>query len=193
MLGQRKGQVAVEFMFMFILVGMLMAYIFKFAVTTAALEYREYAAFMVGRAITASAVSYTEKATKASMVNSLYNDSAGMKVTKAGSPPNDLQCSENIGEGRDNAFKNAITYGTGSDYASVSNTGIACSITLGEILPVSTEEFKVVIESMTGSEISDTHCNCEMDFNNDWAACVSNPLENPPAVNSGGGLLDNGC
>jgi len=47
----KKGQVAVEFLIMFILCASLLFYIFYFAVSLSALQYQQYVTFMIGRAI----------------------------------------------------------------------------------------------------------------------------------------------
>lgn len=60
-LNNSEGQVAIEFILMFILVAFIVFYIWNLCIGISALQLREYATFMVGRAVTASYKTYDEK------------------------------------------------------------------------------------------------------------------------------------
>lgn len=75
------GQVAVEFILMFVIVSVIVIYIWNLSIGLAALQVREYASFMVGRAITAAYDSNDKKSSAASAVMSLYN--GGESITSS--------------------------------------------------------------------------------------------------------------
>jgi hypothetical protein len=169
MVGRNKlkdtaGQVAVEFILMFIIVAFIIFYIWRLSLSLAALQIREYATFMVGRAITASYETDAEKANRASQVMEMYNGSDGFAVSDVIASP--LYC--NItGNGN-----RAVWGNTGElDWDSVSDTGVACGIMLNSIMPVGAA-LPVVSESMTWSEISDAHCRCALQFDKMWKDCL---------------------
>jgi len=190
-INNKKAQVAVEFLFMFIVSAVVIIYIFYFALSLSALQYRQYATFMVGRAITSSSPSYDNKRMRASAIRTSYDStpSSKMEVTK------NFLCSISNANAAD-GFRNVLKYWSGDldnpRYDIFSTAGIACSVDMPYILPniiagTGGETLEVAIESMTGSEISDDHCRCLLDFKKKWKECLEE--------NVGGGLaiIDNGC
>jgi len=186
----KKGQVAIEFLFMFILCSSLLFYIFYFAVSLSALQYQQYVTFMIGRAITSSSPSYDEKAKRANAVMASFQttDSSKLKVV---SPP---VCSINDPS---HGFRNILQYWSdpqiGLDYSTFSTTGIACSVEMSQVLPGllmgSQKSLKVAIESMTGSEMSDDHCKCLVnDYTRLWSDCLP-----PGGAGASTAVIDNGC
>ncbi len=187
----KKGQVAIEFLMMFILCSSLLFYIFYFAVSLSALQYQQYVTFMIGRAITSSSPTYDEKAKRANAVMASFQmtDSSKLHVV---TPP---VCSINDSS---TGFRNILQYwddpNIGLSYSTFSTAGIACSVEMSQVLPGilmgSKQSLKVAIESMTGSEMSDDHCQCLVnDYNKLWKDCLapSGGAGTNPAI------IDNGC
>ena len=56
-----KGQVAVEFIMMFVVCVSVLIYIFYLSFSLASVQYKNYITFMIGRAVAASAPTYAEK------------------------------------------------------------------------------------------------------------------------------------
>jgi len=191
-INNKKAQVAVEFLFMFIVSAVVIIYIFYFALSLSALQYRQYATFMVGRAVTSSSPSYEKKSKKALEIQTSYDStpSSKMEVSK------NFLCSIS-NSAADIGFRNVLRYWSSEKinkprYDIFSTAGIACSVDMPYILPniiagTSGDPFQVAIESMTGSEISEDHCKCLLDFKKKWEECLHE--------NIGGGLaiIDNGC
>jgi Class III signal peptide len=188
----KKGQVAVEFLLMFILVISVIIYAFYFAVSFAALNYRSYQTFMVGRAILSSSDSYATKLTRATTVNDMYEQSLDTAIKNNISKTFTCDFSGNNAIG----FRGIMDYGFKPDFDVFSNAGIACSVYANYILPAVVtrsggNQLKVALESMTGSEITDDHCLCALDPNNTWGGClqsVSQSSSNQPLF-----YIDNGC
>ncbi|MCX6113135.1 MAG: hypothetical protein NTY22_07655 [Proteobacteria bacterium] len=185
----RRGQVAVEFLIMFILSASLLFYIFYFAISLSALQYQQYVTFMVGRAITSSSSTYADKSTRANAVLASFSGTDSSKLLVVSAPV----CSINDSS---TGFRNIMKYWggnqTGLRYSTFSTAGIACNVQMSQVLPNillgSKNNLTVAIESMTGSEISDDHCKCLInDYNNTWEDCLT----------SGGTanavMIDNGC
>jgi Flp pilus assembly protein TadG len=176
-LKDKKGQVAVEFVFMFVICASLLIYVFYFAISLATLQNREYGAFMVGRSITSSSQNDTTKKANAAKTLAMYNGTTSSGYSIVSKLTCDLDQS--------NGFRDILNYGAGAGYDVVSTTGIACSVTMPFVLPLG-KPLNVAIEAMTGSEITNDHCSCALDFKRGWKNCFSS-----------GGLersyIDNGC
>ena len=190
----KKGQVAVEFLFMFIIASTLLIYIFYFALSLSALQYKQYITYMVGRAITSSSPTYADKSNRATLVLGMYNGTDSSKLAVAGAPVCSIDDSST-------GFRYLMDYWPGDpiagkpSYRISSTAGIACSVTLPNVLPGillgKSTSLAVAIESMTGTEMSDDHCKCLLDFTKTWEDCL-------PLPGGGGGLptyaiIDNGC
>ncbi len=182
--GSKKGQVAVEFVMMFVLVISVIIYAFYFAVSFAALHYRSYEVFMIGRAILASSKSYGDKLSRANEVKAKY-DGASV-ITAVSAPVCDLNPS--------NGFRGIMDYGFPSGFNISSNAGIACSVYANYLLPgiitrSSGNQLMLALESMTGSEISDDHSQCAMDPKNKWMDCLASSATGGSVLNV---IADNG-
>ncbi|MEI6080218.1 MAG: hypothetical protein WCQ53_06265 [bacterium] len=183
----KKGQVAVEFLIMFILAASLLFYIFYFAISLSALQYKQYVTFMVGRAITSSSKTYSLKGSRAGIIKSSFDITDSSKDMRAVSNPVcPLDDQGAVGSG----FRGLLNYGFAPNYNVFSNAGIACSVDLSQVLPNilmgKAGKLTVAIESMTGSEMSDAHCRCLLDFNKTWNDCLTEG-------GAGDALIDNGC
>jgi hypothetical protein len=187
----KKAQVAVEFLFMFIISASVIIYIFYFALSLSALQYRQYVAFMVGRAVTSSSKNYDTKRVRAVAVQSSYDmtPSSKMDVSQG------FQCSVNSSDAGQ-GFRNILQYWSGTldteRYDIFSTAGIACSVKMPYILPniiagTGGQTLELAIESMTGSEISNEHCRCLLDFKKDWKECLGESVGGNLAI------ADNDC
>jgi hypothetical protein len=188
----KRAQVAVEFLFMFIIAAALIIYIFYFALSLSVLQYRQYLTFMVGRAVSSSSKDYETKRVRAVAVQSVYDmtESSKMDVSK------DFVCSldaSDAGKG----FRNVLQYWSGDvdkpRYDIFSTAGIACSVEMPYILPniisgTGGKSLKLAIESMTGSEISNEHCRCLLDFKKTWEDCLSEQVGGQDLA-----IVDNDC
>ena len=174
--GSKKGQVAVEFIMMFVLVISIIIYAFYFAISFAAIHYRSYEVFMVGRAILSSSKSYNDKSLQANKIKAEYD--AAAQITAVTAPVCEIDPA--------NGFRGIMDYGYPTGFNISSNAGIACSVYANYLLPAiitrsSGNKLQVAIESMTGSEISDDHVRCAMDPGKTWMDCLSA---------AGGSLID---
>ena len=191
-LNNKKAQVAVEFLFMFIISASVIIYIFYFALSLSVLQYRQYMTFMTGRAITSSSPSYSVKSTRAGAVSDMYNNTASSSMNVS----TGFECSIDD-QAANQGFRNVLQYWSGEGdkprYDIFSTAGIACSVNLPYLLPnviagTGGQSLTVAIESMTGTEISDAHCKCLMNFKNNWSDCLQE--------NDGGqglAIIDNDC
>jgi hypothetical protein len=186
----KKGQVAVEFLFMFVIASTLLIYIFYFSLSLSALQYKQYITYMVGRTITSSSPTYAKKGGRATMLLAAYNTTDSSKLTVAGPPV----CS--IGDSS-TGFRNILQYWPSADiglrYDIFSTAGIACSVSLPDVLPGillgKSKSLAVAVESMTGTEMSDEHCKCLLNFGKTWKDCLG-----PGAgVSADDAIIDNGC
>ena len=182
----KKGQVAVEFILMFVFVISVIIYAFYFSVSFAALHYKSYEAFMVGRAVLASSDKYSTRLSRAQDVQTMYDQSAASKITMVSA----LQCNFSS---QDGGFRGIMDYKYSTGYDVYSNAGIACSVYANYILPSivtrnSGNTLQVAVESMTGSEISDEHCKCAMDPGKKWSDCLQEGGQ--PTIKP---VIDNGC
>lgn len=182
----KKGQVAVEFLLMFILVISVIIYAFYFAVSFAALHYRSYEVFMVGRSILSSSDNYDTKLTRAKEVMDMYEKSPA--IPKNMSKKLTCDFSGNNSKG----FRGIMNYGYEPDFNVSSNAGIACSVYSNYILPAvvtrsGDNQLKVAIESMTGSEITEDHCKCALTAGETWEECLKSEQKFYTP------LIDNGC
>lgn len=183
----KKGQVAVEFIMMFVLCVSVIVYIFYFCFSLASLEYKTYVEFMVGRAITSSSPKYTDKKIRAEQVLGQFNTTDSHYGSSTVTGP--LQCE--FGDPA-SGYRGVMDYGTsGVDYDVVSNAVMACSLPMPYILPsIITRKagntFNVAIESMTSSEMSEDHCRCALDLLKTWKQCLDETF-------TGGVYVDNGC
>jgi len=182
----KKGQVAVEFIMMFVLCVSVIIYVFHFCYSLASLEYKSYVQYMVGRTITSASETYNDKVTE---VNNLLEkfDTAGSHYYEADATGK-LDCDLDASQG----FRGILQYGNGVRYPVVSNVGVACSVTASLILPSiltnkSTGSLTVTMESMTGSEISDEHCKCALGIDKTWSNCVNEASSGTEV------FIDNGC
>lgn len=179
-----KGQVAVEFMLMFIVVISVIIYAFYFAFSLASIHYRSYETFMIGRAILSSSKNYSDRLTSANTVKQGYDASDATSYPTTRNYVCDLG-----GTG----FRGILDYGFPADFDVFSNAGIACSFNADYVLPSiltgsSGNTSKLAIESMTGSEMSDGHCECLVgDPKQTWGGCLD---EHGGVANP---LIDNGC
>jgi len=187
----KKGQVAVEFLLMFILVISVIIYAFYFAVSFAALHYRSYEVFMVGRTILSSSKSYGVKLSRANEVKDMYDKSLSPAI--ASNISRELTCdfSGNNAKG----FRGIMDYGYPVKFNVASNAGIVCSVYANYILPAVVtrsggNQLKVAIESMTGSEITEDHCLCALDPNATWGDCLQIVSQGSTIKNF---FIDNGC
>lgn len=177
-LANSEGQVAIEFILMFILVAFIVFYIWNLCIGIAALQLREYATFMVGRAVTASYKTYDEKKQSAENVMGMYNSGNGF-VASAG-VASKISCDIN------NSGNRGLYSNKGNvDWFTVSDVGVACSMTVKGIMPMG-EALNLVSESMTWSEISDEHCECALQFDQTWKKCADG---SSPSTK----FIDNGC
>jgi hypothetical protein len=175
----RKAQVAVEFIIMFAIVGFVVFYIWRLSITVTALQLREYATFMVGRAVTASYSTNAVKIAAAKEVMADYNGADGIKnISLGAASPIDCFFGNNEQNGGRNLFGSPV------DWDFVADAGVTCSIQLYGIVPVG-GPLGVVSESMTGSEITDAHCGCALDFGASWKGCINGSGKT--------GYTDNGC
>ena len=163
----KKGQVAVEFVMMFVLVISIIIYAFYFAVSFAAIHYRSYEVFMIGRAILSSSANYNLKASRANEIKAGYD--AAAQITAVSAPVCELDPT--------NGFRGIMNYGYSTGFNIFSDAGIACSVYANYLLPAMItksggNQLQVAIESMTGSEISDDHAKCAMDPKNRWMDCL---------------------
>lgn len=185
-LKNKKGQVAVEFIMMFVLCVSVVIYVFYFCYSLASLEYKTYVGFMAGRAISSSSPSYSDKKDRADNVINQFNTTASHYGSTMVTGP--LQCNFDSSNG----YRGIMEYGAvGVDYYVVSNAGVACQLPMPYVMPSlltksMSGSFSVGLESMTGSEISDKHCNCALDFSKNWKSCLSEEA-------GSGGIIDNGC
>lgn len=182
MFKEKKGQVTVEFILMFIISASFLIYITFFSFSLTNLQYKEYIAFMMGRVVSASAQSYSTKKQNALALKNLYESTSAASMTVT----TPLECSLDTSNG----FRKILNYTTTVAYDVVSNTGIACSVKINNILP-SMRPVSVAMEMMTGSQISDNHCNCSLKFSNAgyWKTCLSEGSSG----STDRGLIDNGC
>jgi hypothetical protein len=86
-------------------------------------------------------------------------------------------------------------YGYPAEYNVFSNAGIACSVYANYILPAVVtrsggNQLKVAIESMTGSEITEEHCDCAVDPSKTWKECLQ-VVSQSNTIQSF--YIDNGC
>jgi len=184
----KKGQVAVEFIMMFVLCVSVIIYVFYFCFSLASLEYKTYVEFMVGRAITSSSPKYADKQVNANEILKQFD--APSSHYGSSTVTEKLSCDLDPSKG----YRGIMAYGaTGNvDYDVSSNAGVACGVKMPYVLPSiltrnSGSGFNVAIESMTGSEISDAHCKCALDFTKTWEQCLD---EN---ATSSEVYIDNGC
>lgn len=173
---------------MFILVISVIIYAFYFAVSFAALHYRSYEVFMVGRSILSSSKSYSTKLTRAQDVLTMYDTSLEPAISKNIST--NLKC--DFSGNNSNGFRGIMDYGFNTKFNVASNAGIACSVYANYILPAVVtrsggNQLSVAVESMTGSEITEEHCECGLSPDQTWGSCLENgqPYTNP--------VIDNGC
>lgn len=165
-LKNKSAQVAVEFILMFSIVSFIIFYIWKLCLTLSALQIREYTTFMVGRTITASASTYSEKKDNASAVMNVYNSSDSSNI--ASSLVSSLDCDiDPSGNGGRGLYWNQNKV----DWFSVSDVGVVCGVKLSGVIPGG-GPLDVVSESMTWSEISDAHCRCALQFDKTWKDCL---------------------
>jgi len=188
----KKGQVAVEFLLMFILVISIIVYAFYFAVSFAALHYRSYEAFMVGRAILSSSSSYSAKLTRAQAVKDMYDKSLSPAIVKNISK--NFSCA--FDGSNSNGFRGIMDYGYSVDYNVFSNAGIACSVYADYILPSvvtrsGNNQLKVAVESMTGSEMTEDHCMCALNPDSTWGECLK--IVSQSSTTQILFFIDNGC
>jgi len=184
----KKGQVAVEFLMMFILVISVIVYAFYFAVSFAALHYRSYEVFMIGRAILSSSKSDSVKLSRAQEVQTMYDSSLDPAIAKNISA--NLSC--DFGGNSSKGFRGIMDYGYPAKFNVSSNAGIACSVYANYILPAvvtrsGDNQLKVAIESMTGSEITEEHCECALSPEKTWGECLQSAQTFPNL------FIDNGC
>ena len=185
LLKSERGQVAVEFLIVFILMAVLILYIYIFDISLATIQKQNYVAFMVGRTITASASNYAKKGSNAQLVLDMYNSSpATLKNLTTGK----LDCGLTP---TNKGFRNILEYGSGVWYDVASTIGIACKMSTPYLLPVNSKNFKVATDLMMASEISDDHCKCvtvigDSSKTRSWKACLD---EKPKGVI----FVDNGC
>jgi len=186
----KKGQVAVEFLIMFTLVVFFIIYLFFFAITLAGVQVREYITFMTGRAATASAVDYkTKEELNIDTTFSKYAGSRSAKIlfdTGTGAGFGTLYPSFRGGRHQ----RGVLQYAGGTpELGVVANAGVATKFSVATLLPTSSGEFNAVIESMTGSEMSDAHSECLLaDFKNTWEDCLG---ENSPGSSGKSSFSDN--
>ena len=188
----KKGQVAVEFLMMFILVVSVIIYAFYFAVSFAALHYRSYEAFMVGRAILSSSSNYSTKLSRAKEVKDMYDSSLDPAIAKNVSRKFDCDFTGNNSLG----FRGIMDYGIPTDFSVFSNAGIACSVYADYILPAVVtrsggNQLKVAVESMTGSEMTEDHCTCALNPDQTWKECLR--IVTQGTTNQTTYVIDNGC
>ncbi|MFH1223529.1 MAG: class III signal peptide-containing protein [Pseudomonadota bacterium] len=184
----KKGQVAVEFMFMFIIVISVIIYAFYFSFSLSSLHYRNYETFMIGRSVFASSLDYKTKKSRAESVMAGFQASAHNTTS---SVTKDFQCTL---DGEGSGFRGILDYGSGkSDFYIYTNAGIACSVSAGYLLPSvitrsSGGSMTLAMDAMTGSEISDKHCECLLsNTNNKWSDCLGEQTSNNKP------FIDNGC
>ena len=184
----KKGQVAVEFIMMFVLCVSVIIYVFYFCFSLASLEYKTYVEFMVGRAITSSSPKYADKKNRADQIITQFNTTSSHYGSSTVTGP--LSCDLNSTDG----FRGIMAYGANGavNYDVVSNAGVACELPMPYVLPSiltrkSGSAFSVAIESMTGSEISDDHCKCALDITKTWKQCLDETPGNSEVY------IDNGC
>ncbi len=181
----KKGQVAVEFIMMFVLCVSVIIYVFYFCYSLASLEYKSYVQYMVGRTITSASEKYNDKVTGVNSLLTKFNttDSHYGATDATGKLDCDLDASQ--------GFRGILQYGNGVRYPVVSNVGVACSVTAPLILPSiltkTKDSLTVTIESMTGSEISDEHCKCALGIDKTWSNCVNEASSGTEV------FIDNGC
>lgn len=187
----KKGQVAIEFLIMFILSASLIFYIFSFAVSLSALQYKQYVTYMVGRAIASSSPTYAMKGIRADALKSMFDVADGSMISSV--TWGAAQCSLSDSS---TGFRNILKYwgnDMGLSYSIFSTAGIACSVDLSQVLPDilygGSGKLSVAIDSVTGSEMSDAHCKCLLsDFKNTWQDCI-----NDTGNYNSGAVIDNGC
>jgi hypothetical protein len=177
---------------MFILVISVIIYAFYFAVSFAALHYRSYEVFMVGRAILSSSSSYNTKLTRAKEVQAMYDSSLDPAIAKNVST--NLTC--DFSGNNSNGFRGIMDYGYNTKFNVSSNAGIACSVSANYILPAvitrsGGNQLKVAVESMTGSEITTDHCECGLDPSKTWGDCLQSVSQNSTSILFF--FIDNGC
>ena len=183
----RKGQVAVEFLLMFIIVISVIIYAFYFAFSLASLHYKTYVTFMVGRSVLASSKNYQTTLNRAKAELASFESSDVAKTQRA---TTNFECSLDASP---QGFRGILNYGNPVRFDVFTNAGIACSMDVDNILPSvltgsSGNSLKIAIESMTGAELSEDHCKCLMDFSKKWGDCL-NEVISGQAISP----IDNGC
>jgi len=176
---------------MFVLVISVIIYAFYFAVSFAALNYRNYEVFMVGRAILSSSPTSNDKKTRATEVKDMYEQSLSDAIKKNVS--RDLSCDFDGNNSKD--FRGIMDYGYPADFYVFSNAGIACSVYADYVLPAVVtrsggNQLKVAIDSMTGSEMTEAHCGCALDPEKTWEDCLQNVSQGSSFKKY---FIDNGC
>jgi len=183
----KKGQIAVEFILMFVLVVSIIIYAFYFAVSFASLHYRTYEVFMINRAILASSPTDTQKGTRAKEVLEMYEASPSVTQISATSG---LVCDFGSGIG---GYRGIMDYGFPIKFNVSSNAGVACSVYANYVLPTlitgsGGNPFQVAIESLIGSEMTEDHCNCALDPTLTWSDCLGGSSTTHIQT-----FIDNGC
>ena len=184
----KKGQVAVEFLLMFVLVISVIIYAFYFAISFSALHYRSYEVFMIGRAVLSSSRDDSTKLSRAKAVEAMYEQSLSQPIKNNVSKNLICGLSGNNADG----FRGIMQYGYEPKFNVSSNAGIACSVDEAYILPAVVtrsggNQIKVAVESMTGSEITEVSCECGLDPTKTWGDCLKS---GQPYTNL---FIDNGC
>ena len=162
----KKGQVAVEFVMMFVIVISIIIYTFYFAASFAAMHYRSYEVFMVGRTLLSSSKDYATRASNANAVKAGYDASA--TITAVTAPICEIDPTQ--------GFRGTMDYGFPVKFNVSSNAGVACSVYANYLLPAiitrnGGNQLQIAIESMTGSEMSEDHVHCAMDPSKTWSDC----------------------
>lgn len=182
MLGRnRRGQVAVEFILTFSVVIVLFVLIYRFSISLATVQLKQYITFMAGRAAASGTATYTDKQANIQATLDTYAGSTGSKAVGL---VREFTCSSTTAEGSKEHQRGIISYNKGTvDFDVGSNAGLACMINISPLI----SNVSLVSEAMLGSDISESHCRCLLDFKKSWLECLD---ENEGVAES---YEDNGC
>lgn len=179
MLGKnKKGQVAVEFILTFSVFLILFILLYRFSLSLASTQLRQYITFMAGRSAASGTYSYSDKVNNINATIDQYTSSDG---AISSSLVSEFVCSNN---GSNSYQRGNLLYNSGQvNYDLGANAGVACKITTSPM--IGSVDF--VSEAMIGSDISIKHCKCLLDFKKTWQECLGEGAGNEKSFS------DNGC
>lgn len=182
MLGRNiKGQVAVEFILTFSVVIVLFVLIYRFSISLASIQLKQYVTFMAARSAASGTATYTDKQNNIQATLDAYAGSIGSKAVAL---IKEFTCSSESSQSTKEHQRGVLFYKGGDVNFDVgANAGLACMMSISPLIT----NISLVSEAMLGSDISESHCRCLLDFNKTWLECLD---ENEGVAVS---YEDNGC